>query len=125
MNTPTLTQGDKARAPWNEGRKQPISFSAKAYETLTHRCDVLADDYDVDIKNGDVDNFIDRSNVDWKEAYKQSSYTAVELINELRIRLEQEVMITENNGGQVGSRTLELLEACKGWDLEELEVEEA
>lgn len=123
MNTPTLTQSEERRAPWNDTKKPKMSFSVSVSETLTKRCDVETDEYWEEDNGLGEEPSLDLSEVDWLAAYKQSCFTLQELLCELQKYIEVEMNAPTTSKARKGYLR-RMLSDCKGWEVECIDVDE-
>lgn len=117
-NTPTLTQSEEARAPWNDKQTPAISFPMRISETLTKRCDIETDEY-----TESCDGNLDLSDVNWKGAYTHSCFTLTELLGELGQYIEAEIN-APTTSNQRKEYLRKMLADSKGWEVDDIEVEE-
>ena len=114
-NYPTMSQSEWDNAPWNDSRNQEQGFEVNVAITMSRDVIICTDNYRV----GD-DNEPNTDNTDWRKEYENKCYAIPDL---LKIYLKKDI---ESNKGNKSKehRLNELLEACQGWNVEELEVEE-
>lgn len=122
-NTPTLTQSQEARAPWNDEKKPKIAFPVYVSETLTKRCDVETDEYKEEDNGKGEEPTLVLKGVDWNDAYKQSCFTLQELLSELTKYINAEMKAPTTNDARKGYLK-KMLADCQGWDVEEICVDE-
>lgn len=117
-NYPTMSQSEWDNAPWNDRRNQEQGFEVNVAITMSRDVIICTDNYRV----GD-DNEPNTDNTDWRKEYENKCYAIPDLLKELEIYLKKDI---ESNKGNKSKehRLNELLEACQGWNVEELEVEE-
>lgn len=125
---PAGTEHDP-NAPWNEKKYEPQAFPCEVAVTLRKKnVDVYTDQYEEGYEK-DEDGLggywsEPLPDVDWEEEYKNSNLTIPELLKELKTMAEdilacgdELVRISKNKG-----RLKAIVEACDGWEVEELEV---
>lgn len=117
-NYPTMSQSEWDNAPWNYRGNQEQGFEVNVAITMSRDVIICTDNYRV----GD-DNEPNTDNTDWRKEYENKCYAIPDLLKELEIYLKKDI---ESNKGNKSKehRLNELLEACQGWNVEELEVEE-
>lgn len=113
-----MSQSEWDNAPWNDRRNQEQGFEVNVAITMSRDVIICTDNYRV----GD-DNEPNTDNTDWRKEYENKCYAIPDLLKELEIYLKKDI---ESNKGNKSKehRLNELLEACQGWNVEELEVEE-
>lgn len=122
-NTPTLTQSQEARAPWNDERKQKMSFPVYVSEMLTKRCDVETDEYEEEDNGKGEEPTLRLDSVNWTAAYKNSCFTLKELLSELSKYIEAEMNAPTTSEARKGYLR-KMLADSKGWEVDEIFVEE-
>lgn len=117
-NYPTMSQSEWDNAPWNDRRNQEQGFEVNVAITMSRDVIICTDNYRVG-----YDNEPNTDNTDWRKEYENKCYAIPDLLKELEIYLKKDI---ESNKGNKSKehRLNELLEACQGWNVEELEVEE-
>ena len=117
-NYPTMSQSEWDNAPWNDRRNQEQGFEVNVAITMSRDVIICTDNYGV----GD-DNEPNTDNTDWRKEYENKCYAIPDLLKELEIYLKKDI---ESNKGNKSKehRLNELLEACQGWNVDELEVAE-
>ena len=121
-----MSQSQLNSAPWNEKEQSVIIRDCEITETVTRKVTLATTDY---VAEEDWDDDFgkcisaDTSETDWKEEYSNQEYTVLELIDKLKVYVEEDIKNTLPNTGKC--RELQrLLSSCNGWEQVELEVEE-
>lgn len=121
-NYPTMSQSQWDAAPFNEPTVPDMDFDLYVTVTLSRRVKITTDNYTPEYED---DGYIypNTDNTDWRKEYENKCYAIPDLLKELEIYLKKDI---ESNKGNKSKehRLNELLEACQGWNVEELEVEE-
>lgn len=60
--------------------------------------------------------------IDWEEEYKDNCFTIPEMLDELKIYVEQDLAMTGKNTSK-GRHLQSMLKACQGWKVVETEIE--
>lgn len=115
-NAPIGTE-DNMMAPWNQIDNQEIDRDCVITETISRRVILSTTDYI------EEEDFIDTSDTDWTGEYSSQEYTVLELIDKLKLYVEEDIKNTAINSGK-GRELQRLLSACNGWEQVELNVEE-
>lgn len=113
---------DIPSAPFNEPTVPDMDFGLYVTVTLSRRVKITTDNY---IPECEDDGYIypNTENTDWRKEYENNCYAIPDLLKELEIYLKKD--IESSNGNKRREHRLnELLEACQGWNVDELEVEE-
>lgn len=117
---------DTPLAPWNQVSVPGIERDCKVIETISRRITLSTTDYSIeDDWNEEFGKCMvtDTSETDWNEEYSSQEYTALELIAMLKSYVEEDIKNTQPNTDKA-IKLRRLLDACKGWEQVELEVEE-
>ena len=121
-----MSQSQLNSAPWNEKEQSVITMDCEITETVTRKVTLATTDY---VAEEDWDDDFgkcisaDTSETDWEEEYSNQEYTVLELIDKLKVYVEEDIKNTLPNTGKC--RELQrLLSSCNGWEQVELEVEE-
>lgn len=117
---------DTSLAPWNEVSVPSIERDCEVTETISRRITLSTTDYSVEEDwNDEFGKCIsaDTSETDWNEEYSCKKYTALELIARLKSYVEKDIKNSQPNTNKV-RKLRRLLDACKGWEQVEFEVEE-
>ena len=119
---------DTPSAPWNQKELPEKDFKVSVCQCLSKSTEVTTNDYihsytkEWDDMGGIEEDITDTSDTDWNQAYKESHYTPLELINAFKSYLELEV---ERMEGVKNTRHYKkLIEECKGWVEDDYEVVE-
>lgn len=122
---------DTKNAPWNEKKKNAKSFAVDVTTTLRKTDYILSDDYE-DIPNTEdgytsIDSILS-SDVDLEEEWKEQRLDIPYLLQELEefATLELLRLNKDKSPNTQGRRNhlASVIEACKGWQVEETIVEE-
>lgn len=117
---------DNSYAPWNQVENSEIERDCKVTETITRSVTLSTTDY---VSEGDWDDDFgkcvseDTSDTDWAGEYSNQEYTVLELIDKLKLYVEEDIKNTAINPGK-GRELQRLLAACDGWEQVDLEVGE-
>lgn len=117
---------DTPLAPWNQVENCEIERDCNVTETITRNVTLSTTDYITeDDWNDGFGKCIsaDTSETDWREEYINQEYTVLELIDKLKEYVEEDIKNAQSNTDKV-RKLRRLLDACKGWEQVELEVEE-
>lgn len=133
-NYPQLTQHEWDNAPWNRGDPEEKEFDCVAIISLEKKVSLTTTDYieEEDYEDGCCHCSYDNSNVDWNKEYREQVIEVPELIGELKKRLTKEIESLEQLTDEISYkgifrdiRRLKILsEACDGWEVTEITVEE-
>nr|DAX37878.1 MAG TPA: hypothetical protein [Caudoviricetes sp.] len=117
---------DNSSAPWNQVENSEIERDCKVTETITRNVALSTTDY---VSEDDWDDEFgkcvsaDTYDTDWTGEYSSQEYTVLELIDKLKLYVEEDIKNTAINPGK--RRELQrLLTACDGWEQVDLEVGE-
>lgn len=126
---------DTPDAPWNQKENPEEEFNVTIVETLSKDVTIhtsnyqLEKDYDEDINS--MRDYIDTSDISWKEEYKKEGCTAIETIIAVKtyleeVRLQQLIDLSScrslTKSEQKELRVVkDLIEQCKGWQQDEIE----
>ena len=117
---------DNSSAPWNQVENSEIKRDCKVTETITRNVALSTTDY---VSEDDWDDEFgkcvsaDTYDTDWTGEYSSQEYTVLELIDKLKLYVEEDIKNTAINPGK--RRELQrLLTACDGWEQVDLEVGE-
>lgn len=113
-------------APWNEKETPEREFEVCITQTLSKTVKVTTNNY---IPDGGVDEDghyyfdADTSDTNWKEVYKDSHYTPLELIEKFRDFLKS--TLQDQLGGTLKyAHRIMLIEECENWIEDETEIVE-
>ena len=121
---------DGPDAPWNQVEMPEREFDATISSSLSKSTTIESKDYLID---EDPDGcYLDTSEIRWFEEYKEAHLTPLELIEKFKETLEKKLKVLEQYNGCPNSanfnfkseitKTKYLIEECKGWVEDELEV---
>lgn len=120
---------DTKNAPWNGKNKKAKSFVVDVTTTLHKKDYILSDDYEDVTDTEDEYTSIDSvllSNVDVEQEWKEQRFDIPYLLQELEefatlelLRLKDKNPNTQERRNHLAS----VIEACKGWQVEETIVE--
>jgi hypothetical protein len=108
--------------PWNEVSVPDHDFDVDVSVTLSNSTTVTTNDYMPDVDEEDGRVYQDTSDTDWENAYKKSCYTIPQMLEELKVLLEEKLADTNC---KKKTKYKQMLEDCKGWTVEECEVWES
>ena len=117
---------DTPLAPWNQASVPGIKRDCEVTETISRRITLSTTDYSVEEDwNDEFGKCIsaDTSETNWNEEYSCKEYTALELIARLKSYVAEDIKNSQPNTDKA-IKLRRLLDACKGWDQVEFEVEE-
>lgn len=124
-NIPMGSEYDK-NAIWEQVENQAVECNCEVTETITRKVTLSTTDY---ISEEDWDDEFgkcvsaDTSDTDWVREYSNQEYTILELIDKLKVYIEEDIRNTSPNTGK-GRELQRLLSACSDWEQVELNVEE-
>lgn len=103
-----------------------LAFDVLISQSLSKNLKIYTDDYEeVKERLTPEDNFngyIDTSNTDWKQLYKNSHYTPLELIKMFKTYLEQDLLRMGNTIDR--NKYRHLIHECDSWVNDELVIME-
>nr|DAX44850.1 MAG TPA: hypothetical protein [Caudoviricetes sp.] len=124
-NIPMGSEYDK-NAIWEQVENQAVERDYEVMETITRKVTLSTTDYvteeDWDEEFGKCVS-ADTYDTDWAGEYSNQEYTVLELIDKLKVYVEEDIKNTSPNTGK-GRELQRLLSACNGWEQVELNVEE-
>lgn len=108
--------------PWNEISVPDHEFDVDVAVTLSKSTTVTTNDYMPDVDEEDGRMCRDTSGTDWSKAYEESCYTIPQMLEELKVLLEEKLA-----GPNCKKKTKykKMLEDCQGWIVDECEVWES
>lgn len=109
-------------APYNEVSVPDHDFDVDVSVTLSNSTTVTTNDYMPDVDEEDGRVYQDTSDTDWENAYKKSCYTIPQMLEELKVLLEEKLA---DHNCKKKTKYKQMLEDCKGWTVEEIEVQES
>lgn len=110
-------------APFNEPLVPDRNFDLNVIVTLSRNVEITTNNYtpEFDEENGYM--YANTENTEWEDEYKNKCYTIPELLEKLKDYVKQD--LERCNGSRHKEMQLkEILEACDGWTVDELSVEE-
>lgn len=106
-------------APWNEVVVPEKDFDVCVKTTLTRGFTITTNDYNPCCD--ECESWNDTSDTDWAKAYVGSCYTIPQMLKELEKFLEK--ALEDKDLDRVSrNKYTKMLDDCKDWDEEELEV---
>lgn len=126
-----------SNAPWNQSDPEEKEFDCDVTCVLTKEDTVVTQNYtisNVDIEDGMGYEEIDTEGIEWKEEWRQQNYTPIQLINELKGMLEDELNMLrklDKDGKRSAEcvrrkcEVIDMIRSCEGWVEDELTVEES
>jgi len=111
-------------APYNQVELQKREFEVTISQTLSKPVTVFTNDYNLEIDCDEDGKYetLDTSDIAWKDVYEDNHYTPIQLIQILKLILE------ENKKKGVIFRspgfTDDLIKECKNWCIDDYEVVE-
>ena len=112
----TILDND-SRAPWNEHQAMGAAESKLVTYVVSRTTDVTTFDTEMDADEDGVRE-VPRADADWKKAYEDSDFTLPKLLAILEKEAYKHIAKCENI-----SYWREVIENCKGWNFNELFVE--
>lgn len=109
-------------APYNEVSVPDHDFDVEVQVTLSNSTTVTTNDYMPDVDEEDGRVYRDTSGTDWSKAYEESRYSIPQMLEELKVLLEEK--IADPNCKQK-TKYKQMLEDCQGWTVDECEVWES
>lgn len=106
-------------APYNYVEPDKKEFGVTIYQTLKKNTSVLTSDYAFDGIDEDRCVCYDTSDTKWEEAYAETHYSPLELIEEFKKYLEKDI---ESVPDRKKWWYKELIKECSNWSIEETEV---
>jgi hypothetical protein len=108
-------------APYNEVTVPDHDFDVEVQVTLANSTTVTTNDYMPDVDEEDGRMYTDTSSTDWEKAYNESCYSIPQMLEELKVLLEEKIADPNCNKK---TKYKQMLEDCQGWELIESEVSE-
>jgi hypothetical protein len=99
-----------------------MDFDLYVTVTLSRRVKITTDNYIPECED-DGHVYPNTEDTDWRKEYENNCYAIPDLLKELEIYLKKDIESSKGNKRRE-RRLNELLEACQGWNVDELEVEE-
>lgn len=106
-------------APYNEVSVPDHEFDVEVQVTLSNSTIVTTNDYIPEFDEEDGRMYTDTSSTDWEKAYEESCYTIPQMLEELKLLLEEK--IADPNCKQK-TKYKQMLEDCQGWTVDECDV---
>jgi len=108
---------DNANAPWNDA-SQPRQFDVSVTCTLQRYMTITTEDY------ANCEGDIDTSDTDWVEAYHYNHYTILQMLEELKGYIENELKSSPNIQRRRLARLKSMLADLQDWNIESEDIEE-
>lgn len=131
-NYPPMSQSEWDRAPWNQREQEEREFKVCISQTLSKSTTICTNDYAAEYEDETGNYRISTGDTQWKEALEDSeTYTPLDLINEFKKFLERLIEERKSNGESSKRNHLyensdnyyeHLIEECKNWTEDELEI---
>lgn len=109
-------------APYNEVSVPDHEFDVEVQVTLSNSTIVTTNDYIPEFDEEDGRMYTDTSSTDWGKAYEESCYSIPQMLEELKVLLEEKIA---DPNCKKKTRYKNMLHDCKGWTVEEIEVYES
>lgn len=125
-NYPLMSASEWSRAPFNQDILEPVEFNVTMSSSMSKNMEVKTRDYKKD-DDGDIDTY----DTNWVGAASESNMLSpIELIKALSDILKADIASDEEEAFCTGNVNLlkrinynkYLLEQCKGWTEDEIEV---
>ena len=117
---------DNSFAPWNATSEKETEYEVSVSQTLIKSDTVIiGGEYVTDKwidEDGHVVTEIDEGEIDWTEEYMAQAITIPELLKKLEEYVIGDLKC-ESNNKQYNRYLNRILAACRGWELEETNVE--
>lgn len=114
---------DTPDAPWNETRIPERDFKLGIAVTLSRDVTICTDNYLPEYDEEDGHTYANTKDTDWHKEYEEKCFTIPDLLNELQSYIKQDLERYKGNASK--ERHLnEMLEACQGWSVDDVEFEE-
>lgn len=111
---------DNEFAPWNQIDVPEKEFDVCVSQTLSRSTTIETSDYSPEYDDEDGHTYYNTEETDWKQAYKEASYTPLQIITMCDILAEY---LMDQGVKRIGKIYLPYLhEACEGWDEDDYEV---
>lgn len=110
-------------APWNEPYVQERDFDLCVDVTLTRDVTIRTSSYCPEYCEEDGQTYANTEDTDWRKEYEENCYTIPQLLGELEKYIKKDIEAHKETVR--GTHLLKgMLEACQGWKVVELAVEE-
>ena len=114
---------DTPDAPWNEQRVPERDFDLNVVVTLSKTVGITTDNYIPEFDEEDGHTYANTEDTDWKQEYNDKCYTITDLLELLQGYVKEDLKRYKGSKGKEQELN-EILEACKDWSVDELEIEE-
>lgn len=122
-NYPHMSQSEWDNAPFNEPMIPEKNFDLGVTVTLARNVKVCTNNYTPELDEESGCTYANTENTEWVKEYNEKCYTIPELLETLKDYVKQD--LERYNGSRHKEMQLkEILEACDGWRVKELAVEE-
>lgn len=108
--------------PWNEPSVPDHDFDVDVTVTLSNSTTITTNDYMPDVDEEDGRVYQDTSYTDWSKAYEESCYTIPQMLEELKLLLEEKLA---DHNCKKKTKYKQMLEDCQGWTVDECDVLES
>lgn len=108
-------------APYNEPVIPEEDFEVTVSQTLSKTVTITTDKYIPEFDDETRKKYMDTSEIDWKNEYKEQHFSIQELLSELKDYVLADFNNTVKGSGKY-RHLQKLLEACDGWTEDEFEV---
>lgn len=121
-NYPPMSQSQWDSAPWNQSEPPERDFDILVSQTLSKSTMITTSDYIPEYDEEDGRTYANTEYTEWKQAFNDSGcYTPLELIEEFKKWLEEELPTLEGNKLRQAKI---FIEECKDWQDDETEIVE-
>ena len=110
-------------APFNEPLVPEMNFNLSVGVTLSRNVEITTNNYTPEFDDEDGRTYANTENTEWVDEYKEKCYTIPELLETLKSYVKQDLERYKGSRHEK-IKLKEILDACDGWTVEELEVEE-
>ena len=110
---------DTPDAPWNQCDPDPKEFDCDIAVTIVNTLPVSTSNYYIDSEDGSLDT----SDVNWEDEYKSQYLGIPALLGELAKYIEGELAGNVSDSRRWKLR--QMLEECRGWDVEDIYISES
>lgn len=122
-NCPMMGTCDESRAPWNDKENDDVELRVDVEYTLVKtNMRVNTNKYELGYEDGG--SYVDTSTIDFDEVYEDNHYTIIEMLNELKNYVEEDMKNCAPNSGKYLSLK-RLLDDCQGWHVDGRMVQES
>ena len=110
-------------APYNEPLVPDRNFDLNVIVTLSRDVEITTNNYSPEFDEEDGRTYANTENTEWDDEYKEKCYTIPKLLEILKGYVKQD--LERYKGSRHKEIQLkEILDACDGWTVDELEVSE-